>query len=37
MSGGVVKAEEGPLALFGTSAGSLTRGHRVLLEGLGQA
>ena len=37
MSGGVVKAEEGPLALFGTSADPPTRGHQILLEGLVQS
>ena len=35
MSNGVVKAEEeGPVALFGTSADPPTRGHQALLEGL---
>jgi nicotinate-nucleotide adenylyltransferase len=37
MSGGVVKADEGPLALFGTSADPPTLGHQVLLEGLVQS
>jgi nicotinate-nucleotide adenylyltransferase len=36
MSNGVVKAAEGPIALFGTSADPPTRGHQALLEGLVQ-
>ena len=36
VSTGAVKTDEGPVALFGTSADPPTRGHQALLEGLVQ-